>query len=226
MRLGILLLTFDRYGYAQRTLSALQEHLAYPFPVTLHIADDGSPAGYVDGLVQLASLPWKHTENVTVQATVSGRGYGASYNLGTQQLHQQSDVILPLEDDWELLRDWNPDDLIPCLGYTIGCIRLGYLGWTQRLTGSLVHMADQHLLLFDPETPERHVAAGHPRLETVEWARRVGPWPEGKEWNPGQVEFEWCGRPAARAGVAWPLSIRPGSLFAHIGSIQARGDQR
>mgnify|MGYP001614087095 CR=1 FL=1 len=107
-----------------------------------------------------------------------------------------------------------------------GCIRMGYIGWTQELRSIFISANKQHYLLFDPESPEPHVWAGHPRLELREWQRFVGPWPEGHD--PGTTEFIVSQRPEARQGVVWPVDlIHPyGNLFVHIGTLQARVDQR
>ena len=107
-----------------------------------------------------------------------------------------------------------------------GCIRMGYVGWTQELRSKFTSIAGQHFLSFDPSSEEPHVWAGHPRLETREWQRFVGPWPEG--YDPGTTEMLVAQRPEARQGVVWPIDlIHPyGNLFVHIGTHQAREDQK
>ena len=74
-------------------------------------------------------------------------------------------------------------------------------------------------LALDPDSPEPHVFAGHPRLELAEWERYVGPWPEGLAAGP--TEFEVAHRREARMGVAWPIDlIKPtGDAFVHIGTV-------
>lgn len=215
--IAIIFLTYDRPETASKALIACLDHIHYSGGVHVHIADDGSPPGYTDTLREVAGgYAWVKTVGVTN----AGRGgYGHSYNLATQAVHVSSEIILPLEDDWELLRDLDLNDLVATL-YTseIACIRLGYLGFTQGLQGSVIRAPAGAMLLFDPDSPEPHVSAGHPRLETADYERRVGPWTEGLA--AGQTEFDWCRRKAAREGVAWPMDlVHPrGDLFAHIGS--------
>ena len=234
--LAVVVYTYDRPDYAERTIRSALANLSYSGVVHVHVADDGSPEVQVERLVAAAAeeaegRPYGFGEITSTNAARSG--YGASYNLATQVAHGRARVFLCLEDDWELRRTLDLDPLVAALGADagIGCIRLGYVGWTEPLVGRFVHAAGLAFLLLDPESPERHVFAGHPRLETFAFERNVGPWPEGLD--AGSTEFAVAGRPTARQGVAWPLDIGLSatpradlSLFAHIGAVQARADQR
>src|SRR5574341_341094 len=236
-RLGIILFTYDRPDYAETTLRSTLANLSFDGEVHVHIADDGSPPGQIERLGEAAvreadGRPYRLTAVTATNA--ERRGYGASYNLATQVVHDLVEYVLALEDDWELRHVLEVGSLIRAVeesGGEIACIRLGYVGWPQELRRRFVYSASQQFLLLDPESPERHVFAGHPRLETVAFERAVGPWPEGL--NAGATEFEVAGRPAARQGVAWPLDLRitasqsaGGSAYCHIGAVQARTGQR
>lgn len=217
--LCIILLTYDRMEAAEPTLRAVLDKLHYSKgPIDLHIADDGSPVKYRKQLQKIAG-GYPHLRHIGM-TNAERAGYGRSYNLATQSVHLSADYVLPLEDDWFLARDLDLDPLIETLdaGLGIGCIRLGYLGFTQPLRGDVIHSPAGAMLVFDPSSAERHVSAGHPRIETVAWERAVGPWTEGIA--AGATEFEWCGRPPARHSVAWPLElVHPsGNLFEHIGA--------
>lgn len=229
-KLYIMLLTYAhaadsaRAGYAKTTLKTTLDNIQYDGPISVHIADDGSPEAHRKALAKLAG-GYKHVQGVTI-TNAERRGYGASYNLATQVIHQFANVVLPLEDDWELAHPLDLSGYVEALDDSgpISCIRLGYLGYTQVLKGELGRRAGKQFLLFDPESPERHVCAGHPRIETVGFERRVGPWQEGID--AGTTEFVWCGQPEARIGVAWPMDAPSGGWFQHIGTVQAREDQR
>lgn len=225
-RVGVMLFTYNRMEHAVCTIVGLADNLRYSGPIALNIGDDGTPdPKYAHILAEAAWLTGAF-ERVTMTNSRQ-RGYGASYNASTNLMHDDCPILLPLEDDW-VLTDWlDLDPLVRTLmrdprylgdlGW-IGCIRLGYIGFTQELRGHLVETPAGLMLRFAPDSPEPHVAAGHPRLETRSWERRVGPWREGLA--AGATEVEWCGRAPAREGVAWPLDVlRPSEhRFAHIGS--------
>ncbi len=224
--ISIILFTYDRFEYAVMTMEAIANHLTVPEPIWFHIADDGSPQGQQEELFARASMIW---ENVSFTNS-ERRGYGGSYNLATQQIHLHSEYILCLEDDWVLSRCF---DLAPVLAMfqhpRIECVRLGYLGTSQPLRGEVAHVSGQSVLLLDPASPEPHIFAGHPRLETRDFQRKVGPWPE--RLPAGQTEWLVCHRPESRQGVAWPMDVlrSTGDLFVHIGTIpsespEVRGD--
>lgn len=219
----------DRLAYALTALdSVVTNGLAdYSGDSLIHIADDNSRPEMLQSLLdEVGRLGWPNTISRGM-----GRGYGASHNAATQVIHDRSDIILALEDDWELVRPLPLDRLVRYFEHDdIRSVRLGYIGWTQELRGQVVKAQDDTCLLFDPDSLEPHVNAGHPRLETVEYQRDVGPWAEGID--AGAVEFAWCSLRAAREGVVWPMDLgmsasqgHEGHFFAHIGSIQAREDQ-
>ena len=219
--IAIVLLTYDRMDYAKKTIASVAKNLKLPpgEDVWFHIADDGSEQEYRDALWEIAKKHWG--ENVSMTNS-ERRGYGASYNAATQLVHGVADLILPLEDDWELIRKLDLTPIAAALRSDVfGCVRMGYIGTTQLLRASFVKAQDLWWLGLDPDSAEPHVFAGHPRLESVEWERYVGPWPEGI--GAGATEFEVAHRREARKGVAWPVDlIRPsGDAFVHIGAVQA-----
>lgn len=238
-RLAIVLFTCcspERGEYAERTIRSTLDNLDFEDgDLYLHIADDGSPPGQVDRIaavaVEAAAGKAYHFREITV--TDSGRrGYGASYNMATYVVHDRTEFILALEDDWELRRRLAVRPLMRAIaesGGHLSCIRLGYIGYTQELRGRFAYYGGQQFLMLDPDSPERHVFSGGPRLETVAFERAVGLWPEGLD--AGATEFEVAGRKSARVGIAWPLDILStasqslNSTYAHIGTIQARTDQ-
>jgi hypothetical protein len=219
--LCICLLTYDRLQYAERTLRSTLNNVRYSGRLAIHIGDDGSGKEYQDHLWQLAGA---FPQVASLGLTDSQRGgYGRNYNLAMADIRQHSSIILPLEDDWELHRPLDLDPLVMVLSDPrVGCIRLGYLGFSaEYLEGKMAHIAGATYFLLDPDGGEHHVFSGHPRLETVEWQRTLGPWPEGLE--PGATEFDVCWRRESREGVAWPADlIHPsGDLFGHFGTIKA-----
>lgn len=226
MSLAVVMLTYapnkesPRHEYAKITARSLVKNLKYSGDIHWHIATDGTP----DELVREYEFP---DPSVSCSPRL---GYGANYNIATQTLHWGNEYLLMVEDDWELLKPLDLDILTKALDEGLGCIRLGYLGWTQELKGKLVKKADHTFIEFDPDSSEPHVWSGHPRIETREFQRLIGPWPEGVD--PGTTEFIVATRKETRLGpVAWPLDIgvnasqQCANLFAHIGAVQAREDQ-
>ena len=227
---GVCLLTYNRLEYAQRALSSLSKNgnlagapLTEHNDVLLVIADDGSPSTYRDALEDHARyLGWRN-----IETTNSRRGgYGKNLNLATQVLHASCDAVLMLEDDWELSRSVDFEPLVKLVlqewnGVNIGCVRLGYLGFTQSLFGDLIIANNDIYLLFDPASAEPHVFTGHPRIESVKFQRHVGVWPEGH--SPGETEMIVANYSESRHGVVWPLNlVKPsGDLFVHIGTIRS-----
>lgn len=223
-RLCIMLLTYaeslesPRASYAYSTLTSALTYIHTSEEVAVHIADDGSPQEYRDFLRETAGgYSWVAAIG---ESNAERRGYGASYNLATQHIHPGTDYVLVLEDDWILNDRLYLDGHMRALDTGVfGCIRLGYLGTTQTLIGHVRHVADESYWMLHPDSPEPHVFAGHPRLETVAWQRQAGPWPEGL--NPGETEFAVAQR--VRNGIVYPVyNAQP---FHHIGTVQARTDQ-
>lgn len=226
--LSIMLLTYggspERREYAARTLRSTLDGLRYSGNLRVHIADDGSGDEHWRPLFDLAG-GYPHVHGITVTDAHRG-GYGMNYNLATQVIHRESEIVLPLEDDWELNGELYADPLVEALqDPRIGCIRLGYLGFTRPdLQGRLVHVAGGTYFLIDPDNEEPHVFAGHPRLELASWEREVGPWPEEPGTTPGEVEFIVCHKPKARERIAWPMHLARtdgADVFGHIGAVRS-----
>lgn len=217
-RLGVILLTYDRFDYAEKTLRSTLENLVMrDIELQVHVASDGDTGEYIECLRQIAGgFPG------VIAATQSNSergGYGKNYNLALQTVHAKCEYTLPLEDDWELQRTVDVPELIKQMTeLDIGCARLGYVGFTQTLRCEFASAGGHYWLRFDPDSKEPHVFAGHPRVEHRDWTRAVGAWPEGLK--PGATEFAVAHIPEARKRVGWPLSIvHPrGDLFHHIGA--------
>lgn len=211
-----------RTKYASQSLRSLLTRLSFKEgELAYHIADDGSVPEHIEELMGVF-------HDFKIEPTISQTehlGYGGSFNLATQAIHGVTDLVLPCEDDWELVRHFDLSDLAKTFSEQVSCIRLGYLGWTDHLMGELIQSAGQTFFLFDSHSPEKHVWAGHPRLETVAYEQEVGPWPEGLQ--AGFTELEVGKRWEARKGVVWPLDAKVNAsqdyctLFAHIGNEQA-----
>lgn len=220
----VCLLTYNRFEYAEITLRSTLDNLVYSEPISVHVADDGSGGDYAQRLLDIAG---GYPNVFGISASNSQRGgYGRNVNLATQTMHTFADYILMLEDDWRLTRKLDIDALITDMQASQGavdCVRLGYLSFTQQLFAEILclgpHGSKYARLLAD--SPEPHIFAGHPRLETKQRQVEMGLWPEGR--LPGDTEFMMAHTKRARQGVAWPMDLvmPKGDLYSHIGSIRA-----
>ena len=214
----VVLYTYNRLNYAKETLNSLMNNIDYSGKLNLHIADDGSPKGYVDELLDFVEL-----RNVFTDITWSNsnrNGYGASHNLAMQHVLDKSNCLLLVEDDWVLIRRLNLDYYYH-IAYPSYCVRLGYLGWTQTLKGTLVKVNSFTMLKLDEYCAEPHVFAAHPRLVGKQWQENQGKWPENM--SPGDTEFKVAQFDNSRINVLWPLnSIHTnGDMFVHIGKVKS-----
>lgn len=222
-RITIAMITYNRMDYALQTIAALKQHIkiADGWTLNFHIADDGSPDHYVDKLWSCVE-PWPFNGQISSSNSKRG-GFGANYNLAMKVCHQFSDYMLVMDDDWVLSKDLDLSFLCQVFDDNpqVGCIRLGYLGYTASLRGEFIASNNVKYLLLDPLSDEPHVFASHPRLETVEWEQFVGEWPEGM--LPGETEF-YVATHIARHGIVWPCDLvnTSGSLFKHIGAVQSK----
>lgn len=217
-----MFLTKKRLNYAQQSIRSLK-NLRTQERLHFHIADDGSGAFYQNAIAGTVEAVLGEDVPITLSDSLD-RGYGANYNSATLITHNlaNADVILPIEDDWELTRELDVDVMIKALRENVfSCIRAGYVGYTQSLMAKLVWYENMHWLEFSEFSSEPHVFSGHPRLETINFQREVGLWNEGL--NAGATEFEVAHRSRARQGIAWPIDLitLKGSAWAHIGTEKA-----
>jgi glycosyltransferase involved in cell wall biosynthesis len=201
--------------YARPSLESTLQNLRHDGRLSVHIADDGSPDGYVDELVALS----KQYVDLVTTSNSNGRGYGANFNGATQVIHAtEAKYVLPLEDDWKLGREFDTTPIVRALDDGLfGCIRLGYFGITKSLCTELFVANGTYWLRLFADSSDHHVFSGHPRIETVQWEKEQGLWPEGL--NPGATEFVVSYN--VREGIGWPIElVKPsGDLWWHIGTI-------
>lgn len=215
-KITVMLLTYDRYEYAEKTLINFLNNVVCSDELHVHIADDGSPGDYVDKLKYAAGC---YDKVKSVGATISNRrGYGGNYNLATHAIHGTSDFVFPLEDDWKLVRQLNLDGYIQDLTETkYNAVRFGYLGWTYQQLCELVGINFRTYIHLLPDSTNQYVFSGHPRIEKVSYQRNIGLWPEGL--NPGQTEINVASRMEAREGIL--IHLENYAPFVHFGDVKS-----
>lgn len=124
----VLMTTYEPGGgyraeYARLTLEALIQHLNFTGPLSLHVADDGSPSkAFITPLINRAEKSW---HNSASWSDACRGGIGASLNLAFQDINPGW-LWFYITDDWVLTERLNldiPVMLIEELGYDM--VRLG-----------------------------------------------------------------------------------------------------
>ena len=217
--LTVVLITYKRTDYAVRTVRALNANLHYP-NWGWYVSDDGSPREHMQQVEENIDagdrhLVGSHTESIS---------YGAGCNRALNEAFSQGQLVLMLEDDWELsqpLDVWKWAALL-MERPDIGMVRMGYLnvGLGANLIG---HNGSLYWMLDDTES--RHHStfafAGHPALIHQRFFDSYGGYPE--KWQPGDTELRMCWQVASQQGpaIVWPVELGAAGPFAHIGGQQS-----
>ena len=213
----IIFQTWERTDVALRTITAARAHLRYP-DLRWYVADDGSRPGHVAAVGEALDgahvIGW-HSERL---------GYGATANRAVAAAEQVSDLLLFLEDDWELrepLDLWQYAALL-MESAEIGMVRLGNLnldirGRTWAHGGNVYWKLDR-----EPHIEGTPVFTGHPSLRHRRYHQAYGDYPEGL--IPGDTELAYAyqfrlGAPDAPA-IVWPADYPASGYFGHIGQVK------
>lgn len=217
--LTVILITYKRTDYAMRVIHAVGKFLHYP-DWGWYVSDDGSDSEHdmwVRGSCEATDreLIGSHNEAIS---------YGAGANRGLKKAFEQGQLVLMLEDDWELTQ---PLDIWKWAALLmerpdIGMVRMGYLN--NGLRGDLIgHNGSLYWMLDDSES--RHHSsmafAGHPALIHQRFFDSYGLYPE--RWQPGETELRMSWQVSAVPGpaIVWPAELGAAGPWAHIGGIQS-----
>lgn len=213
----IILQTYKRTDVALRTVAAARELLRYP-DLRWYVADDGSPKEHVDAVTAAldgAMVIGGHSERL---------GYGATANKAIRAAEAESDLLLFLEDDWELrhpLDLWQYAALL-MESHEVGMVRLGVLnldirGRTWAHGGHVYWKLDK-----EPHIEGTPVFTGHPSLRHRRYRQAYGDYPVGL--TPGDTElayaFQFRIGPQDAPGIVWPADYPPNGFFGHIGQVK------
>lgn len=129
----IVICTYDRPREIRSTIDSLIQNLKYPTEkLRFHIADDGSPEGYVEDLRKWLKNSWHENPQFAAMPftySITPRlGWGSNVNESTR--HVKSDYTYFTEDDYVLKREL---DLCPYVAAmevapSIGLMRFGIAG--------------------------------------------------------------------------------------------------
>lgn len=214
----VILQTFERTDVALRTIAAARANLRYP-DLRWYIADDSRNTEH--GEVVRAALQGLH---VIGGHHLPGATYGENTNKAIRAAEQESDLLLFLEDDWELRQ---PLDIWPYAALLmesaeIGMVRLGCLNLDIRgrtwAHGGLVYWKLDH----EPHLEGTPVFTGHPSLRHRRYRECYGWYPTGLTPGDTELAYAWQFRvgPQDGPGIVWPADYPTMGYFGHIGSIK------
>lgn len=217
--LTVVLLTYERTEYAVRTIKAASQLLYYPDWVWF-VADDGSSEEHCDALAHALEESGRPVWGIS---SIKG-SYGESANRGLDVAFQHGNLVLMLEDDWELtepLDIWKYAALL-MERPDIGMVRMGYLN--AGVAGSVIaHQGSLYWALDDQES-RKHSSfawAGHPALIHRRMFEMCGYYPE--RWQPGETELHMCWQVSEfrEPMIVWPAELGMAGPWAHIGGEQS-----
>lgn len=172
----ISIITYDRPVEVKRTIQALRDHLKYSGLLHWHLADDGSPSGYIPDIK--AAFP-----DIEFTVTVTHRkGWGINANTAIRSI--ASDYIFFCEDDYVARRDINLTHGILLMekDTNIGLVRYdGLAGHTLNLE---LREYKQNGIRFDylnieHDSPHLNVYSHRPHLKHKRFHEAYGTYPEG-----------------------------------------------
>ena len=204
----------ERTDYAIRTVRAARKNLQYP-ELRWFIADDRSEPDHVNAV--MSELDGCYISGVWSEHN----SYGRSANAGIQSAREHGQLMLFLEDDWELTY---PLDLWPYASTlmedeSVGMIRMGYLN--AGVKGETFGHRGQMYWRLDAESP--YIFTGHPSLRHIRFHDHAGNYAE--RLQPGETElamaWKYKSSPDPKPSIVWPCMMGQNGYFAHIGSIQS-----
>jgi len=212
-RMAACLLTYQRTDYAVRTVNSVCDRLKYP-NLAWYVADDGSDPPHFFSI--LAALEQK---DATVFGSHSEKlGPGPSWNRAVQQSLEYCDLVLWLEDDWELTQDLDITRYVKLLldKPEVGMIRMGYLA-----VGLDLHSVGHdgvHYLRVQKST--QYAYSGNPSIRHRRYFEAYEGYPSGK--NPGDCEIWHDAKMREKKDgpeIWWPVNLPNGgwSVWGHIG---------
>jgi len=217
-RVAVCFLTFQRTEYALRTITSLCKNLNYP-GIAWYVADDGSGSLHYSSVINRL----KQNSQIVFGSHHEKLGPGKSWNTAIDKSLEYADIILWLEDDWELQE---PLDIHPYVKLLqdredIGMVRLGYLAI--ELDCTVKGYDGIHYLQMSKET--QYAYSGNPSLRHRRYFDAYKRYPEDR--NPGECEVwhDYDVREGNPEGpeIWWPTNLPNGgwSVFGHIGQEQS-----
>ena len=207
--IGVLFTTYRRTDTAIRTILGIRNHLKSGPELVWYLADDGSEEPHT-------AACWNALEGAVLASAHSERmSVGAGMNKGVSSLLRSTDLILTLEDDWELPQDFDISPYVDLLERepSIGMVRLGGLpvGLDLRSVGYF----GRHYLEVQKTT--QYAFSGNPSLRHRRFFEAYGPYPVGLTPGETEIVYDAVIRAAPGPTIVWPVEIGGWGPFSHIG---------
>ena len=185
----VVVVTYHRPQEIRQTLLALREHLHYSHydaQLFWHLADDGSPHGYLTSIEN--EFPFIDSVSIT-----NRRGWGANVNAALGQV--KTDFIFLNEDDYVLTTDIDLTQGVRLMQLCpqVGLVRYdgicGHVGQSLRLCEALPH-GQLDYLVIEPGLTQGHFTYSHrPHLKHRRFHEFYGLYAEGLPLADTEVEF-------------------------------------
>ena len=211
----IMVITFDRPTEIRRTLYALSAYLEYGGKLLWHLADDGSPDGYLQSL---------RDEYPDLQLTVSvtkRQGWAANVNKALASV--KTDYVFLCEDDYVCKRPLNLTRGVALLEAvpTVGLVRYDgiaghdldlHLREVKTRAGMLNYMTiDRHT------SPHLHVYSNRPHLAHRRFRDWYGEYRVGKPLGQTEEDYAFRVKDDEEGPEVAILSDGIARAFKHIG---------
>lgn len=221
--IAICLFTYNRFDYARRTVAAIRHHFKYD-NYAYFIGDAGSDP---DELARFMGL-FDDLEERVMYSHSGPYGAGQNWNMAINAALEKTDFFVRLEDDWELLADFDPTAHVEILQQDadIGLIRWGNLPIELSL-----ETQGRHGHMFLQVLPTRnYFYSGNPHLTHRRFWDYYGQYPEGLEPGWTEVGYDEIVRSKAMPDYEhlrpYPkILLTPtawgNGLFGHIGTVKS-----
>jgi len=215
---AIVLVTYARTEYAVRTAVSVKEKLKYDGELAWYVGDDGSRVEHFDAVMSaLGGVKFigHHSEDF-----VPGKRWpGKSWNKAWQEALKFSDIVLWLEDDWQLGRELDITPYVRLLveREDIGMVRLGHLAINLNMT-SRGHNGIHYLQMW---RNMQYAYSGNPHLKHRRFYDTYGQYNETILPGDTEIDYDHKFRNTSGPDIYWPVDIGGWGIFSHIGERQS-----
>ena len=216
----IILTTYKRTLEALKTVEAFKKFALYEEgQFKWIISDDGSGDEHITKIVSKINEDSHPLHSLVYVYNSNRKGVGDGMNHCLKWVKEQGGkLVITLEDDWVLYRQYNFSPLADLLvtHNDVGMIRLGYV--SPGISANLISLSN--LLWWDVlANGYTYRYTGHPALKHVRLYDYYGYYKEGLP--PGQTELYMCGNVNSKAGPKILIPVyfdTQWGIFHHIGS--------